>query len=157
LKCGKINFNDKSIIERFLGAINELVKISSSYYSLRFKPQYYFEVAEGPLPSERGYYVILEENGKPLYVGRANDLNGRLNTDNGTLDNFADKSRASDSERNFIKKFNELNLLTLKICIIKERDLCSKLGVKSEELLELDRKNIEKIINIFRHHFDYIG
>jgi hypothetical protein len=156
LKCGKLNLNDANVVKNLINAVNELVQIHSSYYSLKFKPSYYFEAVGAPPPSDRGWYIIIG-NGKPIYVGKADDLNARLNTNNGSIDDFANKSRAFDSERNFIKKFAELNIFgSLEVCIIKENDLCSKLGISPEQLLELDRKNVEKVINIFRQHFNYL-
>jgi len=96
------------------------------------------------------------EGKKPLYAGKADDLNKRLNTNNGSIDNFANKRRKADSERNFLKKFAELNiLLNLRVCIIKERDVCLELNIDPNTLTDLDRKNVEKLINIFRSYFNY--
>ena len=43
LKCGKIDLNDRNIVENLINAVNQLVQTPSFYHSLRFKPQYYFE------------------------------------------------------------------------------------------------------------------
>ena len=157
LKCGRVNLNNKNVVKSLLDAIDRLVQIPSSYYLLKFEPEYYFEIVGAQLPSERGWYIILEGK-KPIYVGKADNLNVRLNTNNGSIDNFANKSRSSDSERNFIKKFNEMKIFKhLRVCIIKESELCSKLNINPEELSDLDRGNIEKTINIFRHCFSYLN
>ncbi len=135
--------------------IDELIQNPSCYYPLSFKPPYYFEVPAGSIPSESGWYIILEGK-KPLYAGKADDLNKRLNTNNGSIDNFANRRRGFDPERNFIKKFIELNIFSnLKVCVIKEKDVCSKLSINPNDLSDLDRGNIEKLINIFRCYFNY--
>jgi hypothetical protein len=89
-------------------------------------------------------------------LGKAYDLNKRLNTNNGSTDNFASRGRGFDPERNFIKKFAELNILSnLRVCVIKEKDVCSELNINPNALTDLDRGNIEKLINIFRCYFNY--
>lgn len=155
LVIGQIDFNDANMVTKLRLAIQDLINNVSSYYRLRFKPKCYFEIPDGSLPPERGWYIILD--GKvPVYVGKANDLNARLNTNNGSIDNFANEGRGSDSERNFIKKFDELNVFNaLKVCILREKELASKVGLNPNNLTDLDRGNIEKLINIFRCHFTY--
>jgi hypothetical protein len=156
LKVGTINLNDADVVTKVIDSINQLVQDPAAYYELSFKPQFYFETPTRQLPSERGWYIILD--GKhPLYAGKAEDLNARLNTNNGSIDNFANKKRTFDPERNLIKKFNEKKILSnLRVCIIKEIALCSALGIDTDELIELDRGNIEKMINIFRVRFGYL-
>jgi len=157
LVVNRINVNDKDVINNVRSAIERLVSNQSFFYILNYKPPYYFEAVSG-LPPEKGWYIILDLNSKPLYVGRADDLNARLNTDDGSRDNFGNPKRASETERNFIKKILELKIFNgLKVCIIKERALCLELGLDPNMLSELDRKNIEKLINIFRCYFDYRG
>ncbi|MHA1280510.1 MAG: hypothetical protein ACTSQ8_25410 [Candidatus Helarchaeota archaeon] len=155
LVVNRINLNDFVVVDNLRKVIDKLVQIPSCYHPLRFKPSYYFEVPTGQIPSESGWYIILEGK-KPLYVGKADDLNKRLNTNNGSIDNFANKGRSFDPERNFLKKFSELNILSnLRVCLIKEKDVCSELNINPIALTELDRGNIEKIINIFRCYFNY--
>ena len=157
LKVNKIDLNDAKAVNGLKQALQKLVSNRSSYYSLKFKPQYYFEVPNGPLSLERGWYVILAPDRKPIYVGKADDLNGRLNTNNGSIDNFANKQRISDPERNFIKRFMELDIFTeLRVCIIQERDICLELNLDSNRLSKLDRSNIEKFINILRSHLSFL-
>lgn len=156
LKVGTINLNDADVVIKVRDSVNQLVQDPAAYYMLSFKPQFYFETPARQLPSERGWYIIL--NGKrPLYAGKAEDLNVRLNTNNGSIDNFANKKRTFDPERNFIKKFNEMKILpNLRVCILSEMALCSSLGIDAHELTELDRGNIEKMINLLRDYFGYL-
>jgi len=152
LIVNKINLNDRKVIKKLIKVIGELVQ-TSCYYPLKFKPPYYFIIPGRKISSERGWYIILEGK-KPLYAGKADNLNKRLNTNSGSIDNFANTGRKFDPERNFIKKFANLKIFTkLRVCIITEKEICSKLGISN--LTELDRGNVEKIINIFRCHFDY--
>ena len=155
LIANRIHLNDRVVVDSLRKVIDKLVQTPSCYYPLRFKPSYYFEVPTGRIPSESGWYVILDGK-KPLYAGKADDLNKRLNTNNGSIDNFANKRRSFDPERNFIKKFAELNILSnLCVCIIKEKDVCLKLNTNPNTLTDLDRGSIEKLINIFRYSFNY--
>jgi len=155
LIVNKIDLNDCVVVDKLRKVIDKLVQIPSCYYPLRFKPPYYFEVPTGKIPSESGWYIILESK-KPLYAGKADDLNKRLNTNNGSIDNFANEGRGFGPERNFIKKFAELNILSnLRVCVIKEKEVCSELNIDSNDLTDLDRGNIEKLINIFKCYFNY--
>ena len=155
LKVDQLNLNDTSIINRLRAVIQQLLNNPASYYSLKFKPQYYFEIPNGLLPSEKGWYIILNDR-IPIYVGETDNLNARLNTNNRSVDNFANNGRPSDNKRNFIKKFDELNILHgLRVCIIQQKEFCSELGLNTNNLTELDIGNIEKLINIFRCHFNY--
>lgn len=153
LIVSNINLNDANVVNTLRSAIQRLINNTSLYYPLGFRPQFYFEIPNGSCPSDKGWYIILD--GKmPVYAGKADDLNARLNTNNGSTDNFAKQNRTSDPERNFIKKFAQLNIISgLRVCVIKEKDLCSALNISS--LTDLDRGNIEKLINIFRCYFNY--
>ena len=156
LRVGIIDLNDPDVVDNLIRLINEAVRNPVNYYRLRFKPPYYFEVVDGELPREKGWYIILDGK-SPLYVGKADDLNKRLNTNHGTIDNFANKKRKYDSERNFIKKLVELGFISeLRVCIIREDELCSKLNLSSGDLTDLDRSNIEKFIDVLRCRFNYL-
>jgi len=150
LIVGRINLNDTPVVDKLRNIIDRLIQIPSNYYPLKFKPPSYFEISTGPISSEKGWYIILD-NKHPLYVGKAENLNNRLNTNSGSIDNFANTKRNSDPERNFIKKFLELNILSkeLRVCVIKEKEL------NITDMTDLDRDNIEKFINIFRCIFNY--
>jgi len=54
---------------------------------------------------------VIVADGRPVYVGEADSLNGRLNSDNGSRDNFMNPQRTSDPERNFLKRLSDLGLL----------------------------------------------
>jgi hypothetical protein len=149
LKVGIIDFNDEKKIRLVRRTIQDLVSESSSYFTLRFKPPYYFEVPKRSLPSERGWYVILDSDNSPIYVGQAKDLNERLNTNNRSLDNYANQTRISDPERNFIKKLAELGFIRgMRVCMIRDSDL--RLSLNLGRLSKVDRDNVEKFINIHR-------
>ena len=154
LRTDTLNFNDSEIIDAIRKIINNLINKPQSIFQLKYKENYYFEVPNGPLPEKKGWYIILNEK-KPIYVGKADNLNSRLNTNNGSVDNFANTSRTSDSIRNFIKKFNELEIFSnLEVIIIMEQEFCQKFHSKLNELTNRDRLNLEKFINIFR--FDIV-
>jgi hypothetical protein len=155
LVADQIDLNDVNVVNKLRLAIQNLINNPSRYYPLRFKSLYYFEIPNASLPPTKGWYIILDGT-VPIYAGKANDLNARLNTNNGSIDNFANKTRASDSKRNFIKKFDELNIFReLRVCIIQERELFSEFASNPTELTDLDRTNIEKIIDIFKCYFSY--
>jgi hypothetical protein len=155
LSVNRIDLNNPIVVDNLLKTIDGLVQNPSNYHKLRFKKPHYFEITMGKIPSESGWYIILESK-SPLYVGKADDLDKRLNTDNGSRDNFGNNKRESDSKRNFIKKFAELNIISnLRVCLIKEKDLCTESNIDSNDLSPIDKGNIEKLIDIFRHQFNY--
>ncbi len=156
LKIGVLNLNDTIVVNKLVSIIKQLVRNETSYFGLKFRPSYYFKVLDGTLPQERGWYIILDET-RPIYVGQADNLNSRLNTNHGSSDNWASSKRASDDKKNFIKKFNEIDLFThLRVCIIPENKLCELLAIDSTKLTKLDRDNVEKVIDIYRGYFDYL-
>lgn len=148
LKCGTINFNDAKQIQVLQEKIQHILEDPKNYYQLEHTKSYYFSTL-AYFPAESGWYIIL--NGTlPMYVGKAEDLNKRLNTESGSRDQFANPQRSSDIERNFIKKYTELGLIRpLRVCIITE----SSLGIPT--LTDLDRGNMEKHLNIWRGYFHY--
>ncbi len=78
LVVDKIDFNDRGVVERALNALRSFVADPSHYRPLRVKKRIYFQLPDGGLPSEAGWYVLLV--GKvPLYAGRAENLDNRLN------------------------------------------------------------------------------
>ncbi len=157
LKVGVLDFNNFGIVNDLLSAIEQMTCNETSYFSLKFKPSYYFQILDGPIPQERGWYIILDGT-RPLYVGQADDLNYRLNTNHGSTDNYGRTSRSSDDKRNFIKKFDELGVFNrLRVCIIPESKLCTLLAIDSSKLTKLDRDNVEKIVDIHRGYFHYLS
>jgi len=148
LKCGTFDFNDVKQIQVLQAKIQLILEDPKNYCPLEHTKQYYFSTL-APLPTESGWYIILS-GASPIYVGKAENLNKRLNTENGSRDQFANPQRSSDIERNFIKKYTELGLIRLlRVCIITE----SNLGIKP--LTDLDRGNIEKHLNIWRDYLHY--
>ena len=98
----KIDFNSGAVVECSLDVLQGLVADRSYYRPIRVKNGIYFDLLEGRLPAEAGWYVLLDA-GVALYVGKADNLDRRLNSDDGSRDNFANPKRASDPERNFVK------------------------------------------------------
>ena len=148
LRCNKIDLNDKTAVEKVLKA---LANVEKRCYDLMIHDRYHFRLKGGVVPTESGWYVILDNKDQPLYVGEAKNLDYRLNTNDGSKDNFANPQRQSDPERDFIKKFNQIGAIPeLKVFIITERELATKLGIH-DKLPNLDRKNIEKLINLYRY------
>jgi hypothetical protein len=149
LKCDKMDFNDTRQVQSLNLTIQCILDDPQNYYPLAHTKNYYFSIPDNSLPEEPGWYIIL--NGTlPIYVGKAEDLNKRLNTQNGSRDQFANPQRASDVERNFIKKYTEHGLIqNLRVCIVRE----GQLGVLA--LTDLDRINCEKHLNIWRGSFKY--
>jgi len=150
LIVGYLDFNNASTCNDLLKAVLNLKNNRSLYFQLDFKSNFYFKIINGPISPDGGWYIILND-GKPIYVGQAENLNRRLNSNNGSLDNYAHKTRKFDSERNFIKKVIEIRVITnTKVFIIPDPILCGEMCINPGNLLKIDRDNIEKLLNIFR-------
>lgn len=149
MKCGNMDFNGKRQVQSLNDTIQHILDDPLNYYPLAHTKGYYFSVPGDPLPRAPGWYVIL--NGTlPMYVGKADDLDKRLNTENGSRDQFANPQRGSDAVRNFIKKYAELSLFqNLRVCVVREE----RLGLHA--LTDLDRMNCEKHLDIWRGSFKY--
>lgn len=155
LKTGRINLNNIKIVRKIEREIQKILNDKKSYFTLRMKKSFSFKTSKS-LPKESDWYIILHRK-SPLYVGRTRSLNSRLNTIKGGLDNFRNSGRKSDGQRNFIKKFYKLKIFrTLKVCVIREKRLCEKLKLNRNNLEQIDKRNIEKLLNIFRGKFHYI-
>jgi len=151
LKCDNIDFNDPQVVRNLNSRIAKELKKPSSYYDLAHTKNYYFSTPQGSLLNDGGWYIILDGS-TPLYVGKANNLDQRLNSENGSRDQFANPKRQSDIERNFIKKYTETNIVhRLRVAILTEASL-----YEQQKLTDLDRGNTEKHINIWRSAFDYL-
>ena len=149
LRCDKINLNDPAVVKNLKDKLKDTIKESKTYH-LHVSKKYYFKLDE-VITSNPGWYVIFE-NENPLYVGKAENLNSRLNTENGSRDQFANPQRISDPERNLLKKFNDIGVFErLTVYPINEENFCKKM-VLEFPLSDLDRNNIEKFINIFRSY-----
>ena len=156
LKVGNLDFNNSNFLKYFCRIIQSLLDDPNNYYLLSHTDQYYFSTNRSA-PQEAGWYIILDGT-IPLYVGRSDDINKRLNTKNGSLDNFNNPQRESDPERNFIKKYIELGLIKCpRVCVILEKDLIRHFTrcFNISSLSNLDKKNIEKHLNIWRNYFKY--
>jgi hypothetical protein len=81
----------------------------------------------------------------------------RLNTPTGSCDDFGRRNRTSDSQRNFIKKLSEVNLLgNLRVAVLSQTQLITAAGLNASTFIHMDRKNIEKLLNIHRGKMTYI-
>ena len=148
--CSDLNFNSLEFLSTFLEVVTLLFRDSDRWHDLAVHRSFYFKTPTNDLPREPGWYIVCDKGNIPLYVGKAKDLNKRLNTTNGSLDNFAHSRRKQDPIRNFIKAFVSNGLLgQLRVGILTERELALRLAV-SIPLRDLDRSNIEKVIEVFR-------
>jgi hypothetical protein len=78
-------------------------------------------------------------------------LNGRLNSENGSRDGFLNSQRQSDPERNFIKVLTTIGYISgLCVGVVREQDLLPTIRLMGP-LEEVDRGNVEKTLNLFRH------
>ena len=155
LKVDALDFNEIQTLEAVHTAIAEIASRADSYRGLRFKSPHYFEAVGSRLPSEPGWYIILDGT-QPLYVGKTNNLDSRLNTDDGSRDNFGNHARKHDLMRNFIKKFIEIGAVKApRACIIRTSELVAALGMPESRLSELDAGNVEKVINLTRGGIAY--
>jgi len=146
-----LQINDKKGVEDLFGCIIETTNkarildlMVEEYYFKFSEDEYQLDDLETP-----GWYVIFDRDYGILYVGSAENLNRRLNTKNGSRDNFANPQRKFDPERNFIKKFVTLGVVHhLKVACITEENFL-EISKINGPLSQMDRKNIEKIIRIF--------
>jgi hypothetical protein len=149
LICGEVNFNDTTTVNRVLTAAAGALSEQSNWHRL-FVRNYYFSTPDGPLPRIAGWYFICDE-ATALYVGEAEDLNARLNSTNGSLDNFANSRRTQDPARNFIKRFANSGIISnLRVGIVTEECVCGAAALR-RGLSKHDRCNIEKVFGLFRH------
>ncbi len=150
LRCDAIDLNQPVVVQRLLHALINLARSSANIHPLNIHGKYYFTVPTGPITSEAGWYIICDEKRHPIYVGTAANLNSRLNTKDGSRDNFANPQRRTDDARNFIKKFVSTGAInTLSVITVPEPTLCEQAVIRPP-LSKLDRKNIEKVLSIFR-------
>jgi hypothetical protein len=149
--CSSIDFNSPEIAPTFVQAVTLLLRDTSRWHELRVHRACYFTTPKGNLPREPGWYIICDSSGIRLYVGKAEDLDARLNTNNGSLDGFAHSGRAQDPARNFIKTFVSNGVLDqLRVAVFTEKDLAYQLRIEAP-LCDLDRGNVEKVLGLFRY------
>lgn len=163
LAVGNIDLNNPEIVSILHSAIQRILLRQQSYYRIEAKGCS-FKLENYRFPGKwrhdevlcpaGGWYIIFSEN-YPLYVGQAQVLLHRLSGAGGT-DNFANKNKKSDDERNFIKQFRKLGILgELHVCLVHCGELQEELG-QSYIINERDFNNIEKFINVFRSSFQYV-
>jgi hypothetical protein len=149
LRCDLINFNEPTTVQALIEVLTELASNESNLHRLDVRGTYYFSIPDGPLTSDAGWYIICDEEQRPIYVGTATNLNGRLNTSDGSRDNFANLKRPYDDTRNFIKAFVSSRILrSLFVITIPEPAVCQRISVQTP-LSKQDRENIEKVLSIF--------
>lgn len=149
LVCDRIDFNDPETVKQLLAIFQHLFADRSRYVRLLVSKRYYL-AATAELTRSPGWYVLLDSEGRSLYAGQADDLNSRLNTENGSRDQFGNPQRTSDPVRNFIKVFVQNGVIECLIAgLLTEEDLRGSLGF-SEPLSKLDRDNMEKFLSLMR-------
>ncbi len=148
LKVDRLDLNRPEVARQLLEGLKLCARERRNYRKLDVKGGCHF-VCETSPPDGPGWYVLLVDN-MPVYAGRADNLNTRLNTDNGSRDNFLNSKRTSDDQRNFIKVFAEQKLFgNLLVCLIPESQLAAIINFQLP-LSDLDRNNVEKYLNIHR-------
>ena len=148
LRCQNVNLNDPVVVRRVINALGDLA--AQSKHSLEVRGTYHFAIPSGPITTVAGWYVICDESGEPLYVGTAENVDARLNSEPGSRDGFANPKRTSDPVRNFIKSFFKNGVLpSLSVITLSEPALCARIGIKAP-LPKRDRENVEKVIDVFR-------
>ena len=155
LKYQTVNVNAVRTIKAIIHAVQIELSDARNYSALEFHPPYYFKTTK-PLAADAGWYIILDHR-TPIYVGDAVNFNGRLNTRHGSCDNFAKKARTSDSQRNVIKKLSEIGLLTtLRVVLVSQARVIDKVKLTAATFTNGDRKNVEKLLNIYRGKLNYL-
>lgn len=150
LRCDQIDLNQPVVADKLIGALATELVNPSHWCRLEVRGRYHFTTPDRSPPATPGWYVICDEHHRPLYAGRADNLNKRLNTPDGSRDGFANPQRDSDSARNFIKAFRSSGLLSdLAVVFITEPSICATLGLQMP-LTRLDRGNVEKALGLFR-------
>lgn len=150
LRCDALDLSANSMVERLTKALTELARDATNTHRLEVDRRYYFHLPDGSITTKAGWYIICNADHSSLYVGSTNNLNSRLNTDDGSRDNFANPTRTTDPERNFIKAFASKGIIgPLQVVVIPERALCENLNLQGP-LTNRDRGNVEKCLNIFR-------
>jgi len=122
----------------------------SNWHTLQVHATDQFRTERTQPPSVPGSYVIVDLPGTPLYVGEAEDPDQRLNSSNGSLDNFNNSKRTSDPARNFVKHLVSTGMLDgLRVEVVEEVAVLTALGIDSR-LTKLDRCKVEKLLGICR-------
>ncbi len=148
LVCDQISLNERRVAEKLYTSLRLGLENPQRYAKLEVFRTYYFST-QPPLPQVPGWYLLLWGSER-IYVGKAQNLNSRLNSESGSRDNFANPKRRVDPARNFIKTFSRTGFFdSLRVCYFTEQEVCSWLDLKAP-LSDLDRGNVEKFINLLR-------
>lgn len=146
----RINLNDKSVVCAVLKTAMLELQQASNWHVLKVHATDQFRTPVTQPPGAPGWYIIVDIEGRALYVGKAKDLNYRLNSPTGSLDNFNNSKRKSDPTRNFIKYLLATEMIeAAKVGIVEEIKVLAELRLE-DPLSELDRCNVEKLLGIFR-------
>jgi len=152
LRVQKIDFNDGKKVSELKEIIQKILYDRNYYYILSTDDLPTFQTIDRTPPRKKGWYIILND-GISLYSGKAKNLANRINKQ---ADGIYDSTRSSDNKRNFIQKFIGKHIIKKPyVCVITEKKLCDKLGIRV--LPDLDFNSIEKIIDIFRSEFKYLS
>jgi hypothetical protein len=131
LKCGKMDLNDVEGPHRLVQALTQIIADPTVWNRLEVHRELYFQTPDGSLPTEPGWYVVRDSQRTPLFVGQADNLDYRLNSTNGTLDNFANSQRKHDSARNFIKALRTMGYLSaLYVAVVRDGESKLQAGQK---------------------------
>jgi len=146
----RLNLNDSRVVGSTLKAAILELRQQSNWHKLEVHGIDQFRTPVTRPPSAPGWYVIVDDAGRPLYVGEAEDLDHRLNSSTGSLDNFNSSKRTSDPARNFIKRLASAGMIDgLRVGIVDEVSVLAGVGLEGG-LSKLDRCNVEKLLGIFR-------
>lgn len=150
LICGKLDLTDVDLVGCLLRAAAVALSSPAAWHRLEVHRGCYFRTPDGRLPTDPGWYVICDATQTPLYVGKSESLDKRLNTTNGSLDQFLNSRRTQDPTRNFIKALYSMGVISsLRVAVVLEPDLLQRVGIQGP-LEDLDRGNIEKLLSLFR-------
>ena len=154
LISGNIDLNEMGVVTSLDALFKRLISDPTRYGQLTVKSGSYFHVANAMLPSEAGWYTILD-GPRAVYVGTAENLSRRLNSDTGSTDNFRNSKRKSDPERNIIKRWVGMNVYRdLRVWWITCREVAFQLGI-SDANANFDRLLVEKYINLRKGAWDF--
>jgi hypothetical protein len=151
LRCGNLALNEADGAHRLVQALTQIVREPKAWHRLEVDKELYFKTPEGSLSTDPGWYIICDGHQTPLYPGKAENLDYRLNSTNGSLDNFAHSQRMNDPVRNFIKRLSTIGCISgLCVAVIREADLLARIGMLGP-LDDVERGAVEKVLGLFRY------
>jgi hypothetical protein len=151
LKVGNFDLNSLGQVQQLVRALTQILSDLAVWHKLEVSKYCYFRSPDARLPTCSGWYVICDGEKTPLYVGQADNIDDRLNSENGSRDNFANPQRTSDLVRNFIKAFRTMDYITtLQVGVVCEPELLQQIGF-SAPFQKVDQDNVEKVLGLFRN------